>query len=277
MTGPADGNYRLPVPVTQPKTNQEPAMTTATEKGRIRVENGQKRIRVFLDGECVADSARVTLVWEKPYYPVYYFPEPDVRMELLSASGEEKHSPSRGTASLLNVKARTKEAENAAYTYPEPKMEELAGLVAFHWSSMDAWFEEDEEVFVHARDPYTRVEALPSSRHIEVKINGVTVADSTKPTLLFETGLPTRHYLPLTDVRMDLLRDSDTTTQCPYKGEANYYSIELDGELIEDIVWFYRYPVEESSRIAGMVSFYNEKVDIYVDGVLEGRPKTVFS
>jgi uncharacterized protein (DUF427 family) len=252
-------------------------MTTTTQKGRIRIQDGRKRIRVFLDGVCVADSARVTLVWEKPYYPVYYFPQGEVRMELLTASGEEKRSPSRGTASLLNVKAGAKEAENAAYTYPEPKIEELAGMVAFDWAAMDAWFEEDEEVFVHARDPYTRVDALPSSRHIEVKINGVTVADSTKPTLLFETGLPTRYYLPLTDVRMDLLRDSDTTTQCPYKGEASYYSVELDGELIEDIVWYYKYPVEESSRIAGMVSFYNEKLDIYVDGQLEGRPKTMFS
>jgi len=252
-------------------------MTTTTQKGRIRIEDGQKRVRVFLDGECVGDSVSVTLVWEKPYYPVYYFPQADVRMELLTASGEEKRSPSRGTATLFNVKAGAKEAENAAYSYPEPKIEELAGLVAFHWGAMDVWFEEDEEVFVHARDPYTRVEALPSSRHIEVKINGVTVADSTKPTLLFETGLPTRYYLPLTDVRMDLLRDSDTSTQCPYKGEASYYSVELDGELIEDIVWYYKYPVEESSRIAGMVSFYNEKVDIFVDGEPEARPKTKFS
>jgi uncharacterized protein (DUF427 family) len=251
-------------------------MTTTAQKGRIRIENGQKRVRVFLGGECVGDSARVTLVWEKPYYPVYYFPQDDVRMELLTASGEEKRSPSRGTATLFNVEAGAKEAENAAYTYPEPKIEELAGLVAFHWSAMDVWFEEDEEVFVHARDPYTRVDALPSSRHIEVKINGVTVADSTKPTLLFETGLPTRYYLPLTDVRMDLLRDSDTSTQCPYKGEASYYSVELSGELIEDIVWYYKYPVEESSRIAGMVSFYNEKVDIFVDGEPENRPKTMF-
>ena len=251
-------------------------MTTTTTKGRIRIEDGPKRVRVFLDGQCVADSDSVSLVWEKPYYPVYYFPQDDVRMELLTASGEEKRSPSRGTATLYNVKAGAKEAPDAAYAYPEPKIEELAGLIAFQWNAMDAWFEEDEEVFVHARDPYTRVDALPSSRHIEVKINGVTVANSTKPTLLFETGLPTRYYLPLTDVRMDLLRDSSTTTQCPYKGEANYYSVEIDGELIEDIVWYYKYPVEESSRIAGMVSFYNEKVDIFVNGVPEGRPKTKF-
>jgi len=252
-------------------------MTTTAARGRIRVEDGHKRVRAFLGGECVADSTAVKLVWEKPYYPVYYFPESDVRMELLTASGEEKRSPSRGTASLLNVKAGSKEAPNAAYSYPEPKIEELAGLVAFHWTAMDAWFEEDEEVFVHARDPYTRIDALPSSRHIEVKINGVTVADSNKPTLLFETGLPTRYYLPLTDVRMDLLGDSDTATFCPYKGEASYYSVDLEGELFEDIVWYYKYPVEESSRIAGMVSFYNEKVDIVVDGEPEQRPKTMFS
>jgi len=252
-------------------------MTTTASRGRVKIEDGQKRIRVFLNGQCVADTANVKLVWEKPYYPVYYFPEADVKMDLLTASGEEKKSPSRGLATLFNVKVAGKEAANAAYTYPDPKIEELAGLVAFNWGAMDVWFEEDEEVFVHARDPYTRVDAIASSRHIEVKINGVTVADSTKPTLLFETGLPTRYYLPLTDVRMDLLRDSDTTTECPYKGEANYYSVEIDGELHEDIVWYYKYPVEESSRIAGMVSFYNEKLDIFVDGEAEGRPKTVFS
>ncbi|MBT8218105.1 MAG: DUF427 domain-containing protein [Acidimicrobiia bacterium] len=252
-------------------------MTTTAPKGRIRLENSRKRVRVFLGGELIADSTDMLLVWEKPYYPVYYFPQRDVRMELLSPSGDEKKSPSRGTATLYTVKGGSKVVENAAYGYDDPKIEGLADHVAFMWDAMDSWFEEDEEVFVHARDPYTRIDALPSSRHIEVKINGVTVADSTKPTLLFETGLPTRYYLPLLDVRMDLLRDSDTTTYCPYKGEANYFSVELDDELIEDIVWYYKYPVEESSRIAGMVSFYNEKVDIFVDGDPEPRPKTQFS
>lgn len=251
--------------------------TTSASRGRVRIEDGGKRVRVFLGGECVADTLSPRLVWEKPYYPVYYFPESDVRMELLTASGDEKRSPSRGTATLYNVRAGAKEARDAAYGYREAQIDELVGYVAFIWDAMDAWFEEDEEVFVHARDPYTRVDALPSSRHIEVRINGVTVADSTRPTLLFETGLPTRYYLPLTDVRMDLLRSSDTATFCPYKGQASYYSVELDGDLIEDILWYYKYPVEESSRIAGMVSFYNEKVDIYVDGVLEDRPKTMFS
>ena len=252
-------------------------MTATATRGRTRIEDSSRRVRVFLGGECVADTVAPRLVWEKPYYPVYYFPESDVRMDALTASGEEQRSPSRGTAALHTVAAGRKQAENAAYTYPDPKMEDLAGYVAFVWDRMDAWFEEDEEVFVHARDPYTRVDAIPSSRHIEVRINGVTVADSAKPILLFETGLPTRYYLPLTDVRMDLLRDSDTVTFCPYKGQAGYYSVQLDGELVEDIAWYYRYPVEESSRIAGMVSFYNERVDILVDGVVEDRPKTKFS
>lgn len=252
-------------------------MTDTKSRGRVRIEDGRKRLRAYLGGELIAETTRPKLVWEKPYYPVYYFPQEDVRMELLQATDHEKRSPSRGTASYFNVKGGDKLAENAAYSYAESPLEDIVGLIAFHWSAMDAWFEEDEEVFVHARDPYTRVDALPSSRHVEVKINGVTVADSHKPTLLFETGLPTRYYLPLTDVRMDLLRPSDTLTECPYKGEANYFSVEIDGELHEDIIWYYKYPVEESSRIAGMVSFYNEKLDIYVDGELEGRPKTVFS
>jgi uncharacterized protein (DUF427 family) len=250
---------------------------TNTTRGRIRIEDGGKRVRVYLGGECAADTITPRLVWEKPYYPVYYFPESDVRLEMLTASGDEKRSPSRGTATLYNVNGGAKVAENAAYGYVEPNIDELAGHIAFIWNAMDAWFEEDEEVFVHARDPYTRVDALPSSRHIEVKINGITVVDSTRPTLLFETGLPTRFYVPLTDVRMDVLRDSDTATFCPYKGQASYYSVELDGEVFEDIAWYYKYPVEESSRIAGMVSFYNEKVDIYIDGVPEDRPKTMFS
>ena len=252
-------------------------MTDTKARGRVRIEDGHKRVRVYLRGELIADTTRPKLVWEKPYYPVYYFPQEDVRMELLQATDHEKRSPSRGTAGYFNVKGGDKLAENAAYSYTESPLEDIVGMIAFHWGAMDAWFEENEEVFVHARDPYTRVDALPSSRHIEVKIGGVTVADSSRATLLFETGLPARYYLPLIDVRMDLLHPSDTLTECPYKGEANYFSVEVDGEVHEDIVWYYRYPVEESSRIAGLVSFYNEKVDIYVDGELEERPKTMFS
>jgi uncharacterized protein (DUF427 family) len=245
-------------------------------RGRVRIEDGKKRIRVYLGGEMIADSTNVKLVWEKPYYPVYYFPENDVRMELLSPTGDTTRSPSRGIGELFDVKSARRVAEKAAYRYPDSPLEELRPLIAFEWDAMDGWFEEDEEVFVHARDPHTRVDILASSRHVEVVVGSVKVADSHHPRLLFETGLPIRYYLPKTDVRMDLLTHTDTITHCPYKGAAEYWSVTIDGELCEDLVWSYRAPVHESAKIAGLVSFYNEKVDIYVDGVLQSRPVTKF-
>ena len=246
-------------------------------RGRVRIEDGQKRIRVYLGGEVVADTTQPKLVWEKPYYPTYYFPEADVSTGALVPTEHTKRSPSRGTAEVFDVASARRTADQAAYRHTESPIEELQTMVAFNWAAMDAWFEEDEEVFVHARDPYTRVDVLPSSRHIEVKIDGVTVADSTNARLLFETGLPVRYYLPKTDVRMDLLASTTTQTHCPYKGTAEYWSVAIDGTQHEDIAWGYRIPLPESAGIAGLVSFYNEKVDIVVDGVPENRPKTVFS
>jgi uncharacterized protein (DUF427 family) len=131
---------------------------------------------------------------------------------------------------------------------------------------MDAWFEEDEPVYTHPRSPYTRVEALASSRHVRVEVDGVTVADSHRPTILFETGLPPRYYVPLTDVRQDLLRPSETQTRCPYKGTAEYFSVEVGGKVHADLVWIYRTPLPESAKVAGLVCFYDERVDLYVDG-----------
>ena len=176
-----------------------------------------------------------------------------------------------------DVKAGNAVAESGAWRLPGSPFEELRSLVRLDWAAMDHWFEEDEEVFVHPRDPHTRVDILASSRHVDIVINGVTVASSDRPRLLFETGLPTRYYLPLTDVRLDLLRPSATTSLCPYKGEANYYTVEADGEVHEDAVWTYRSPVPESQKIIGLVAFYNERVDIIVDGVVQERPKTKFS
>jgi uncharacterized protein (DUF427 family) len=131
---------------------------------------------------------------------------------------------------------------------------------------MDAWFEEDEQVFTHPRDPYTRVDILPSSRHIRVAVDGITIAETSKPTLLFETGLPTRYYLPKTHVRMDLLEPSDSRSHCPYKGEAEYWSLRSD-DVGADLAWSYRTPLPESQKIAGLISFYTDKVDLYVDGM----------
>lgn len=246
-----------------------------TDQGRIRIEPSRKRIRAILGGETIVDSHKSLMVWEIPYYPTYYFPEADVTMDSLVDSGETQKSPSRGLATLYQVKAGGKEGR--AYAYLDPKIADLEGYVALNWSSMDHWFEEDEEVFVHARDPYTRVDILPSSRRVRVEIDGVTVADTTNASFLFETLLPTRYYIPKTDVRMDLLSPTDLASHCPYKGMARYWNVQVNDVEHENIVWGYDAPLPESQKIVGLVSFYNEKLDIYLDEVLEEQPKTKFS
>jgi uncharacterized protein (DUF427 family) len=250
---------------------------TVDKRERVHVEQGAKRIRAYLGGEVVVDTTRPVLVWEKPYYPAYYFHAADMRAELLNEDGELAHSPSRGDARTFTVRAGGTEAPGAAIRYVDSPVEELHGLVRLEWDAMDAWFEEDEQVFTHPRDPYTRVDILPSSRHVRVEVDGVTVAESAKPTLLFETGLPARYYLPKTSVRMDLLTHTDSVSGCPYKGQAEYWSVRAGDRVHEDLAWSYRTPLPESQKIAGLVAFYNEKVDIYVDGVLQQRPKTKFS
>jgi uncharacterized protein (DUF427 family) len=248
-----------------------------SDRGRVRVEPSPRRVRVYLGGEAIADTTRALYVWERPYYPTYYLPAADVRTEALEPTGGVDRSPSRGDAHLHTVRAGGEEAVDAALWYRESPIAELDDHIRFDWDAMDAWFEEDEEVYVHPRNPYTRVDVLQSSRHVQVVVDGVTVADSSRPRVLFETGLPTRYYLPKTDVRMDLLIASDTETRCPYKGTARYYSVEANGEVYEDLVWWYRHPTPESLAIAGLVCFYDEKVDVYVDGELQERPRTPFS
>jgi uncharacterized protein (DUF427 family) len=245
-------------------------------RGSVRVEQGPKRVRAYLNGELVADTRTPFLVWEHPYYPTYYLPASDVRAALIPA-GDTEHSPSRGEGEVLHVKVATATAERAALRYPDSPLEPLRDLVRLDWNAMSEWLEEDEPVYTHPRDPYKRVDILASSRHVRVEIDGVTVADSPQPRILFETGLPARYYLPLSDVRMDLLRPSPTVTHCPYKGAATYWTVDTGQGGHEDIVWIYRAPLPESQKIAGLACFYNEKVDIYLDGELQDRPRTKFS
>jgi uncharacterized protein (DUF427 family) len=248
----------------------------AGKAGSVRIEHSGKRVRVYLGGELVADTRRPFLVWEWPYFPTYYLPRGDVRAELVP-TGKTEHSPSRGEGEVYDVKAGTATAAAAALAYPEPHLDGLKDLVRLDWNAMTEWFEEDEPVYTHPRDPYKRVDILASSRHVRVEVNGVTVADSTQPRILFETSLPPRYYIPLTDVRMDLLRPSDTQSHCPYKGTAGYWSVDTGTAVHEDIVWMYRAPVPESQKIAGLACLYNEKVDLYLDGELQERPRTHFS
>jgi uncharacterized protein (DUF427 family) len=252
-----------------------PEVTQTESRGRIRTEPGLKRVRAYLEGELVVDSRSALLVWEVPYYPAYYLPLTDVRAELV-ATGEHAHSPSRGDAEVFDVKVSRGVAAKAALTYADSPIEALRGHVRLAWDAGLQWFEEDEPVFVHPKDPYKRVDILASSRHVRIEVDGVTVADSTQPRVLFETSLPPRYYLPMTDLRLDLLRPSAKTSQCPYKGTASYYSVDVGGHVTEDIVWYYPLPTSESQKVAGLACFYDEKVDVYLDGELQPRPKTPF-
>jgi uncharacterized protein (DUF427 family) len=260
-------------------------MTQVTEQEisavshRVWTEPNGRRVRVFMGGQAVADSTRTIYLFETGHLPVYYFPRSDVRFDLLEPTDHHTHCPYKGDASYYSVTAGGRRADNAVWAYPQPlpSLPQLAEYVAFYWDSADAWYEEDDEVFKHPRDPYHRVDVLNSSRHVQVRIGEQIVADSGRPRLLFETGLPVRYYLPKLDVRQDLLVPSATRTRCPYKGEAAYWSVEVAGIRMQDIVWGYPAPVPEAPKIENLVAFFNEKVDILVDGVLQERPATPWS
>jgi uncharacterized protein (DUF427 family) len=251
----------------------------ATSIHQVRLEPNERRVRVVFGGEVVADSSSTLYLFETGHLPVYYFPRDDVRFDLLEPTSHHTHCPYKGDASYYTVVAGGQRYENAVWAYPDPieSVPELRDYVAFYWARADAWYEEDDEVFKHPRDPYHRVDVLNSSRHVQVLLGGVLVAESRRPRLLFETGLPVRYYLPKLDVRLDLLEPSPKRTRCPYKGEAVYWSVRAGGELYEDIVWSYPAPIPETPKIENLLAFYNEKVDIVVDGVLQEHPVTQWS
>jgi uncharacterized protein (DUF427 family) len=248
-------------------------MSVANE---IRVEHGRKRVRILLAGELVADTTSPLLVWEHPYYPAYFIPAADVRAKLVPY-GSDVHKL-LGEAEVLSVEVPGgATAVGAARRYPASPARQLHDAVRFEWDAMSEWLEEDEPVYTHPRDPHTRVDILASSRHVRIEIDGVTVADSARPHILFETGLPPRYYLPLTDIRTELLRPSETVSHCPYKGTAAYWSVDTGTDVHKDVVWVYRTPLPESQKIAGLAAFYDEKVDVFVDGVQQRQPHTKWS
>jgi uncharacterized protein (DUF427 family) len=253
--------------------------TTESDRAQssVRVEHGAKRVRAYLGGELVADTTRPLLVWEIPQYPTYYFPADDVRAELLHADGAVAHSASRGDGERFTVRAGGREAPGAAERYESAVIDPNQATIRLKWQAMDAWFEEDEEVFTHPRDPYTRVDILASSRHLRVEVDGTAIAESPSPRLLFETGLPVRFYLPKPHVRMDLLQLGETVTHCPYKGRAQSWSVRVGDRTYENYAWSYPTPLPESQRIAGLIAFYDEKVDLFLDGVRQERPSTKFA
>ena len=241
-------------------------------------EPSGRRVRTLFNGQVVADSKSMMLLRETGRIPQYYFPAKDVRMEFLRQSERSGDDP-KGSAVYWHVRVDQRSAEDAAFTFRDPPAgyPALADHISIAWDQMDAWYEEDDEIFVHARDPYKRVDVLNSSRHIKVEIDGVTVAETRRPRLLFETGMPTRYYIPLDDIRRELLVPSETTTSCPYKGDAHYYSVKIGENHHQDIVWGYRFPITACAKVEGLLCFFNEKVDIYEEGELQERPKTPWS
>ncbi len=247
---------------------------------KVVIESSPRRVRVVFNGETVADASRMKMMHETRHLPVYYFPVDDVRMDLLEKTDHTTHCPHKGEASYWSVRVGDRVAENAMWSYEDPidSVPDLKGLVAFYWGKMDHWYEEDEEIFVHARDPYKRIDTTPSSRHVQVRLGGEIVADTRRAKFLFETGLPTRYYIPKEDVRSDLLTPSVLKTSCPYKGTAHYYSVTVAGKFFENIVWTYPEPVPECPKIKNLLCFFNEKVDsITVDSQEIPKQKTPWS
>jgi uncharacterized protein (DUF427 family) len=245
----------------------------------IHFEASPRRVRVKFGGEWIADSTDMVLMYEVNHLPIYYFPVKDVRLDILHPTDHTSHCQYKGDASYWTIEAGGQTSENAVWAYQTPFDEvtaiNLQDYCAFYWDRVDQWFEEDEEIFVHPRDPHKRIDTIPSSRSVKVMLGGEAVAETTRAHFLFETGLPTRYYIPAEDVRMDLLSRSDTQTRCPYKGVSSYWTANVGGQKFEDIVWSYPDPVPECPKLKGLLCFFNEQADaIFVDGKEIAKPVT---
>ncbi len=249
-----------------------PAMAAEVDQ----IEPAPRRVRGVLNGQVVFDTTRAIYVWEWPNYPQYYIPVEDVIGHVLVDEHHEQQLR-RATASRHGLLVGDVQRNGAAWLFHADAPPGIAGMVRFEWAALDAWFEEDEEVFVHPRNPYTRVDALRSHRLLRIESTGAVLAETRSPVLVFETGLPTRYYIDKTDVRFEHLVRTDTQTSCPYKGTTTrYWSVQVDSTVHEDLAWTYDHPTTALAAIAGMVGFYNEKVDVILDGQPLERPVTHF-
>jgi uncharacterized protein (DUF427 family) len=232
-------------------------VSDAFPRDKLRYEPTEKRVRGEIDGQTVVDSKRTWLVWGPGrVVPGWCFPREDIRMDLLSEA----------EPGVWDVGS----AKRAAWSFDDPDLE---GRIQIDYYPLDRWLEEEAEVVGHPRDPFKRVDVRLSSRHVRVEVDGRLLAESSRPLMLFETGLPVRYYLPREDVRMDLLTPSDTRSLCAYKGEASYLSARGAG----DVAWTYPDPLPDNAAIRDAIAFFNENVDITVDGEALERPSTQWS
>jgi uncharacterized protein (DUF427 family) len=230
------------------------------------VEPTYKRVRAVFNGETIADTPEAYLLYDHIYAPRYLFRKSDVDMDALNAHAETDHNRMYGAITHHDITVGDRTAEKAAHTYEHPRegYDDIGDFVGFDWNAIDQWFIEDEEVIGHARHPYLRTDVRDTSRRIQVTINGQIVADSTNATVLFETGLLPRYYIPIEDINRDYLHPTSTHTVCPYKGVASYYDVIVDGKKVEDAAWYYPTPDRGLETLMGKLAFYNEHNDITI-------------
>jgi uncharacterized protein (DUF427 family) len=234
-----------------------------------------QRIRATFAGETVVDSGDAKLLHETGHLPVYYFPLGDVRQDLLEPSEQRTHCPHKGDARYWSLRVGSRTEPDAAWAYDEPLEPApfLRGHVAFYWRALDGWFAEAEQLHGHPRDPYTRIDVYRTARRVRVLLDDEVLAESVRAKILFETGLPPRHYFPPADVRLDLLEPSPTLTRCAYKGVASHFH--ALGH--DDVSWMYPEPENDAEPVRNLIAFYDERVDIELDGEPAGRPDTRWS
>jgi uncharacterized protein (DUF427 family) len=266
--------------------------------GELRHEPTTKRIRAVLDGGTVVDTSRALLVWEpRRIVPSYAVPADDIVAELAPAGAAATdaagtigaHMPELFERPVLDpsvpfavhtaegraadLRAGEQDRPGAGFYPTDP---DLAGYVVLDFGAFDAWYEEDERNVAHPRDPFHRIDVLPSSRHVRVELDGHVLAESSRPALLFETMLPTRYYLPPDDIRSELT-PSSTRTWCAYKGQASYWSGAAGDRVVPDIGWTYQQPLHDAAQVRGLIAFFNERLDVIADGERTERPITPWS
>jgi len=266
--------------------------------GQLRHEPTAKRIQAVLGGETVVDSTRAVLVWEpRRIVPSYAVPVEDVRGELVPVglaadSPDDEVGVALGDVTTLRVldprvpftmhstPGEAVDLRVAGQVRPgagfRPADQDLAGLVILDFGAFDAWYEEDEQNVAHPRDPFHRIDVLPSSRQVRLELDGQLLAVSSRPVLLFETMLPTRYYLPRADLTAELV-PSSTRTWCAYKGQASYFSASVGGRLVPDIAWSYPDPQHDAARVRDLIAFFDERIDVILDGQRRARPVTPWS
>jgi uncharacterized protein (DUF427 family) len=263
--------------------------------GQLRYEPVQKRIRGVIGGQVIIDTDRALLVWEpKRVVPSYAVPAQE--LEGLTSSptdaaaaeppSSEVVAPHLGDrpvydpsvpfavhtaeGGVLDLRVAGAERRAAAF---RPADDALSEYVIVDFDACDEWFEEDERNVGHPRDPFHRIEIVHSSRSVRVERDGELLAASTRPYLLLEAPLPVRYYLPPEDVSEGILQPSATRTLCAYKGQATYWSLENE----DDIAWSYPEPLREAAEVADRIAFFNERVDLVVNGTPLERPVTPWS